>query len=329
VSFSATTRAPDHATNSGQTFGGRGSGGGASVLAIDIGGGTTKLALVNREGAVRGWRSFRTAGESGPAFMQTVIAACRRLQREARLPVLGVSVAAAGFVTAEGALEYNANLPWLEGTPIADLLEKGLGIRAHVDADSNAACLAEYLFGEGRCSRRFLCLTGGTGLGVGMVADGKLLRIAHGCMGDAGHVIVAAEGPLCSCGGLGCAEALLSTAAIAARCAKRSGGANLGFRSLVEDARLGKPEARESLREAGYWLGVTAASLASIFLPDRIAVAGGLSQAGELLFASAEASFRAHGGRFPLARATLVRATLGEHATLLGAAAGFFHPQLL
>ena len=83
----------------------------ASVIAIDIGGGTTKLALISRQGEVRGWRSFPTAGESGAAFLQEVVGACRQLRAEATAQVIGVSAAVAGFVSADGALEYNPNLP--------------------------------------------------------------------------------------------------------------------------------------------------------------------------------------------------------------------------
>lgn len=300
----------------------------ASVIAIDIGAGTTKLALVDQNGAMRQWQSFPTA-PGGPAFLENVLAASRQLQNESTLPVAGVSAAIAGFVTAEGRLEYNPNISWLEDTPIASLLADELHLRVHVEADSNAACVAEHIFGQGRGSDRFLCLTGGTGLGVGMMVQGRLLRIAHGCMGDAGHVIVMPEGPTCTCGGRGCAEALLSTASLAKCYANLSGNRDGGFRSLVEDAHIGRPLAREVIEKAGYWLGIAAASLATIFLPDCIAIAGGLSQAGDTLMLSAQQSFHSHGGRFPLARASLVRAGTGEHATLIGAAACFFHPQLL
>ncbi len=225
-----------------------GTNGEASVIAIDIGGGTTKLALISRQGGVRGWQSFATFGESGTAFLNAIVERCRGLQAEATTPVAGVSVAVAGFVSADGALEYNPNLPWLERVPIGRILNDELGLSVHVDADSNAACLAEYLSEGGRGSSRFLCLTGGTGLGVGMVAEGKLLRITHGCMGDAGHVIVSPEGPACTCGGRGCAEALLSTAALAARYAAARGSDEAEFRSLVEDARDGIPAASRIAR---------------------------------------------------------------------------------
>src|SRR5271154_2559964 len=97
----------------------------ASVIAIDIGGGTTKLALVDRQGAIRNWQSFPTAAPHGLAFIDKVVATSLQMQSEAEVPAAGVSAAVAGFVSAEGSLEYNANLPWLEGTPIATLLADG------------------------------------------------------------------------------------------------------------------------------------------------------------------------------------------------------------
>ena len=301
----------------------------ASVIAIDIGGSSTKLALVDRQGAVQNWQSFPTVGPNAASFMAEVAAASRQLQDEAKTPVAGVAVAIAGFVSAEGTLEYNSNLPWLENAPIASLLTKELKLPVHTDADSNAACVAEYVFGEGAGANRFLCLTGGTGLGVGMMAEGKLLRIVHGCMGDAGHIIVSPLGPECSCGGRGCAEALLSTPSLAERYGQTTGRTGLDFRDLVRDGQLGIPPAQILLEEAGRWLGIAAASLAHIFLPDRIAIAGGLSRAGDRFMGAALESFHCHGGRFPLEQVSFVRATTGEHATLLGAAAGFFNPELL
>jgi glucokinase len=301
----------------------------ANVIAIDIGGGTSKVALIDRQGVIRDRRSFPTYGPGGAAFVEKIVAVSRRLQANSVFPVAGISVAIAGFVTPDGDLEYNSNLPWLERTPLGAALKVELGLPVQVDADSNAACVAEYIFGQGRGANRFLCLTGGTGLGVGMIADGKLLRIAHGCMGDAGHIIVSPHGPACSCGGRGCAEALLSTASLAKRYAQVSGKPQANFRDLVEDMRLQDAEACQLLDEAGDWLGIAAASLANIFIPDRIAIAGGLSHAGDGFLAAAQASLRTHCGRFPLARASLVRAENGAHATLLGAAASFFHPELL
>ena len=255
-----------------------------TVVAVDIGGTTTKLALVDRQGTVECWQTFSTSGSNSESFVEKLLVAIRRLQAPSHGPVLGVSVALAGFVTADGTLEYNPNLPWLEGAPVAALLQRELGVPVHVESDSNAACAAEYVFGEGRNASRFLCLTGGTGLGVGMIVQGRLLRVAHGCIGDAGHVIVLAGGPRCSCGGRGCAEALLSTALLGQQYARESGEHGATFRTLVRDAQAGNAKAAEIIRQAGYWLGVAAASLSHILFPDRIAVAGGFRGQGPFCF---------------------------------------------
>jgi glucokinase len=299
-----------------------------AVIAIDIGGSTTKMALIDAEGELRHWRSFATRGPEAAVFLEEILAAIREILSEALQPVLGVSVAMAGFVNREGALAYNPNLAWLEHAPLAAVIRDALHLPVFVEADSNAACAAEYIFGQGRGASRFLCLTGGTGLGVGMVIDGRLLRIAHGCMGDAGHIILSPAGPLCSCGGRGCAEAFLSTASLGRRYAQECGG-DATFRSLVDASQRNESIALGLLAEAGQWLGMAAASLSSVFFPDRIAVAGGLCLAGDAFFVAATTALQDYGGSFPLADLSLVRASTGEHATILGAAACFFYPVLL
>ncbi len=298
-----------------------------AVIAIDIGGSTTKLACIDSEGEVCHWRSLPTSGPDPGPFLDRVLRGVLKILSEASQPVLGVSLAMAGFVSRQGTLTYNPNLAWLEHAPLADRLRDALHLPVSVETDSNAACAGEYLFGQGRGASRFLCLTGGTGLGVGMVIDGRLLRFAHGGMGDAGHIILSPTGPLCTCGGRGCAEAFLSTALLGHRYSDQGGGSP-SFRSLVEAAKGGEPRAIELLAEAGHWLGIAAASLSHLFFPDRIAVAGGLCQAGDPLFVAAAKALHAYGGNYPLAGVSLVRASTGEHATLVGAAACFFSPEL-
>src|SRR6185437_13036158 len=113
-------------------------------------------------------------------------------------------------------LVYNSNLEWLEGFPLRKrLIERLPGIAIELEIDSNAATMAEYQLGSGQGSRRFLCATCGTGLGVGMAVDGVPLRFAYGCMGDIGHVIVLRDGPLCTCRGRGCAEIMISATSLA------------------------------------------------------------------------------------------------------------------
>lgn len=293
------------------------------VIALDIGGSSTKLALINQSGEMREWRQFPTQQPLIGTFIEQLIGAVRELRSHVSGELSGIAGAVAGFVDEYGTLLYNPNLPWLEGICIGAELADAFELRVHLEADSNAACAGEYLFGEGRDSSRFLCLTGGTGLGVGMIVNGTLLRTAFGCLGDAGHIIVSPNGPPCSCGGRGCAEVILSTVELGKQYAQAVGG-SATFQDMVIAASKGEAHAVGLLNEAGHRLGIAAASLANIFFPDRIAIAGGLSQAGEPLLVAAAASFAAYGGTFPVARTTFVRASTSRHATLLGAAACFF-----
>jgi len=187
--------------------------------------------------------------------------------------------------------------------------------------DSNAAALAEWRFGVGRGAARFLCLTLGTGVGGGFVADGELVRLAHQCIGDAGHVIVAPDGPECCCGGRGCAEAVIPAAALIGRYRELGGRReDPTAADVIEAARAGHSAGISALAEAGRYLGVALATLANIFFPDRIAVGGGLSEAGDLLFVPANAAFVSHAGLFARAQIVIEKAALGWQATLAGAA---------
>jgi glucokinase len=174
--------------------------------------------------------------------------------------------------------------------------------------------MAEYKFGSGQGKKRFLCLTCGTGLGVGMTIDGVPLRFAYGCMGDAGHTIIQRDGPLCTCGGRGCAEILISSVTLAAEYQKlRAREEATTLRDVIEASQAGDKAAAGVLERAGEWLGLAAASMANAFFPDHIAIAGGLSAAGDAVLVPAERMFRRS------ASATFQRARLSSTASLIGA----------
>lgn len=154
-----------------------------------------------------------------------------------------------------------------------------------------------------------------------MIVGGEILRYAWECLGDVGHVIVEPEGPRCPCGGRGCIEAIIGAEAIAIRWQRASGrAAKATLRDVIAAAREGDRDAREILREAGRLLGVALATLTNILSPDRIAIAGGLSEAGEIILAPLEESFRASAGTFFQERVSISKAALGSQATLVGAA---------
>jgi glucokinase len=284
------------------------------ALGVDIGGTNTKVALVNDSGDVVGIETFPT-GQSQVTLIANIREAANRCRGDTTLR--GAGVAVAGFINpARDRLSYNPNLEWLEGFPLRDALAEALGVTVALEVDSNASCLGEYRFGAGRGSERFLCLVAGTGLGVGMIISGALVRFMGECIGDAGHVVVDANGPECPCGGRGCAEVMVSERSIVqnAQC-----GATL--RDVMGSARQGNTRAVSELAAAGRALGIAMASLSQVFFPDRIALAGGLAEAEDLVLPAAEAEFRRAVNAEARAHVSVVKATLGWRATVIGAAA--------
>jgi glucokinase len=284
------------------------------ALGVDIGGTNTKVALVSEGGDVAAIENFPT-GRDASSLIANIRDAAVRCRGSASIE--GAGVAVAGFINpARDRLSYNPNLDWLVGFPLRDAIADALSAAVTLEVDSNASCLGEYRFGAGRGSARFLCLVSGTGLGVGMIIDGALVRFMGECIGDAGHVVVDANGPECPCGGRGCAEVMVSQRTIV-----QNAQSGPTLRDVMENARQGNSRAVSELATAGRALGVAMASLAQIFFPDRIALAGGLAEAEDLVLPAAEAEFRRTVNREARAQVEVVKAALGWRATVIGAAA--------
>jgi len=287
------------------------------ALGIDIGGTNTKVALVNRHGEVPTLETIPTEGGAPNRLIAPLISICDSVRAGKALD--GVGIAVAGFLDGKrDRLLYNPNLAPLEGYPLLDRFRSRFEVPVHLEVDSNAACLAEARFGAGRNSRRFLSLAIGTGLGGGMTINGRLVRLTYECIGDIGHVIVAPGGPRCAAGCKGCAEALVSAGALEARMPGRSA------RQIIDAALRGDVHCIDLLAETGRFLGIALASMATILFPDCVAIAGGLSEAGELLLSPATKSFRENAARFLADRVTIRKAELGWKATVIGAAAALW-----
>jgi glucokinase len=279
------------------------------AIAVDIGGTTTKIASVTHDGKLAALCTLPTQGPAERLLDRIV----------SRVDVngaVGAGVSVAGFVDeSRSAMVFNPNLSWLEHFPLRNALADRLGLRVEIEADSNAACLAESRFGVGRAARRFLCLTLGTGVGGAMVVDGAIVRLAHGGLGDVGHVSVSPFANRCSAGCSGCAEAMISASAIE----KRYGGAK-SVREIIQSARAGEEHAKNVLTETGKLLGVAIASMVVIFFPDVIALAGGTAEAGSLLVQPAQAHLRKLTGPHYRRGLRIRKAALGWKASLVGAA---------
>jgi glucokinase len=307
------------------------------VLAVDVGGTKLAAALVDRNGnVVRAQRAptpfgpradAETLWEALEALMTTVVD--RGVGRDHE--VSGVGVGCGGPMVWPAGEVSPLNIPGWRGFPLrARVAERfpDIPVRLHNDA----VCLAvgEHWRGAGRGRRDMLGMVVSTGVGGGLVLDGRLVDGAAGNAGHIGHVVVDPEGPPCPCGGVGCLEAVAAGPALV-RWAQSEGWrapsrrrvsepAGPGGRDLVDDARRGHAVATSALRRAGQALGVAIASAAHLLDLETVAIGGGLSQAGPLLFEPLEESLREH-AMLSFARGVqVVPAGLGMDAGLVGAA---------
>jgi glucokinase len=208
----------------------------------------------------------------------------------------------------------------LAGVAFGELMADGLGLRTVVDNDANCATLAEWRLGGARGASHVVMLTMGTGIGGGLVLDGRMYRGAVGAGAELGHMPVDLDGPACfdGCPGRGCLEALCSGSAIARDSARLADGP-MTAQEVTELARSGDAPARALLDDVGTSLGAGLAGLAMAFNPEVIVVGGGVMGAGELLLEPARAEL-ARRALPPASSVRVVAAALGPEAGMIGAA---------
>jgi glucokinase len=302
------------------------------VVAVDLGGTKLLTGVVDREGTVVR-RTVR------PTDLSSEAALLRQLEESVRevgsdgFGALGVGIPSTIDQEAGRAVS-SVNIP-LAGIDLREHLGKRFGVPVMIDNDGNAAALAEHRFGAGRGTRHMIMLTLGTGIGGGLILDGRLYRGAIGAAAELGHITLDLDGPPCqgSCPGRGHLEALASgTAAdaLVAQIATERPGGDLGragrerrdvdARLAVELAMQGPGDAREALELVGTRLGVGIASYVNIFNPELVVVGGGFARAGDLLLEPARrvVAERALSPARDLVR--VVPALLGVEAGLVGAA---------
>jgi glucokinase len=293
------------------------------AIGIDIGGTLTKLAILSEAGEIGHSETLRTAAREDPGeYLEQLVQRIGRLVR--KYPVEGIGLAAPGFLSSDRrSIRYNPNTPALVGIDFVDLLEP-LHLPVRLEQDLNVPTIAEYYFGEFRGAARLMTASIGTGLGAGFMIAGHALDFAGSTIGDTGHIILEPDGPRCTAGCHGCAEALIATPNIVRLAKKQTArkSSHLTAHVVITSAREGQPWAVEIIEKIGDWLGEWLACLSPIFLPSHIVLCGGVAEAGEVLRARAERRYRALGGP-EYTRAVIVLSRFGGRAGVIGAAAPF------
>jgi glucokinase len=274
-----------------------------------------------------------TPATDAEAAAQAIVAVARELI-DGRADVRSVGVGAAGMVQRDGVMRFAPNVAWRE-FPLRERIQSAIGLPTLVDNDANVAAWGEFRFGAGRGVSDMLLVAVGTGIGGGIVSDGKLLRGAHGFAGEIGHIIVEPGGPLCGCGNLGCWEQVASGRAIG-RLGKQAaaehpesvlmqlaGGDPGKVKGVLvtQAAKQGDPVAVRILAEVGRRLGEGIAGLVNILDPDVVVVGGGVVEAGDLLLEPARRAFtECVEGSEHRPAVPLVEAAMGNDAGAVGAA---------
>ena len=316
------------------------------VLAVDLGGTKILTAVVLPSGQVVSWNYCLTLAKEGPdAVIRRLLAAVNKTVAKAKLETLelvGVSIAAAGALdTKKGLVTDSPNLPHWHNVPLRDIFASELGIPVYLINDASAAALGEHRFGAGRGVDNLIYLTVSTGIGGGIITGGKLYSGTNGCAGELGHMTIDVHGPQCSCGNFGCLEVLASGTAMAKETVRRLRQGEASYITELADgnlenvtakivslaARKGDLLAREIVAETANYLGIGMANLVNIFNPDLIVVGGGVSQMGGMLLKPVRKVVKDRAFRLPARTVRIVRARLGSHAGIIGAAAYVFEQQ--
>jgi predicted NBD/HSP70 family sugar kinase len=238
-----------------------------------------------------------------------------------RKNVLGAGIGIPGPVDrGRGTAGSATILPDWVGLRIASEMELRLGIPVQIENDANLGALAELTWGAGRDCSNFAYVKAATGIGAGIVIDGRLLRGATGTAGEIGHTTLDEGGPLCYCGNRGCLETVASGPAIVELVGQMNGEL-LSLSQIVQLAAAGDVRCRRAVADAGREIGVAVAGLCNLINPERVIIGGLLSRAGEVLLRPLRESIQRHAVQAAAEIVDVRTAVFVERAELLGSVA--------
>lgn len=289
-----------------------------SVIGVDIGGTNLRGALIVSDGmVVKRFRTSSAIAEGYEAFFHRLLSEIETLREYAEgigSPVRSIGMGIPGLIDSSGVILSSVNLLPLEGSNLRELLEQRLQLPVSCANDANLIALGEHCFGAGMGLRSLVVITIGTGLGSGLVLDGRLWEGARGLAAEIGHVTVEPDGLPCPCGNHGCLEQYVSASALI-----RLGG-GLPPEELAQKARNGDVDARRCFDQTSGYLGIALAGLLNTLNLQGIIIGGGVSASYDLLLPGIRDTL--HKRTFPqILEGVVVRqASLGDDAGLLGAA---------
>lgn len=305
-------------------------------IGIDVGGTNVKLALVSRQGKIIYSNSIPTHAEMGYEYtVNNIKQAIWDLLKETGSKPEDIEGIGFGF---PGQVDYKSgivrlapNIPGWVDVPIGEIIEKEFNIPTRVDNDVRCAALGELNFGAGKGCENLICITVGTGIGSGLIVNGKLVRGASNAAGEIGHIKLQMNGgPICGCGDTGCMEAFASGPAIVAMAEDYiRGGKSTKYRELAnpeitpyivyEAAKAGDAVARRIFTIMGEYIGIGLASVVNLLNPEKIIIGGGVAAAGDFLLTPIKETIKERAMKIAGETVAVVPAELGNTAGVIGA----------
>jgi glucokinase len=252
------------------------------LIGIDLGGTKILTAVADEKGRILASVKMDTQAKKGPEAVlsnirSSVSSALLKAGRSMK-EVSCIGLGAPGPIIGDGVIIAPPNLPGFGRYDIKKKLSSMFGKKVVVENDANAAAVAEHLFGSGKGTRNFVYVTVSTGIGGGIILDRKLFRGTLGTAGEIGHMVIDVNGPKCGCGNHGCLEAMASGPAIARSAGKKSAI------EVFEMAKKGDKKCLKAVKTAGMYIGIGMANIINILNPEVIAIGGGVSNMGPMLF---------------------------------------------
>jgi glucokinase len=300
-------------------------------LGVDVGGTNLRCALVSPDGTILGRESVPTDIAAGrDPFLERLLGLLTRLKGAAeaqgkRVTAIGLGVP--GLLSNDGVLRSSVNLLPLEGMNLAQVVSAAIGVPTVALNDANASAVGEQHFGAGRPYASSLMVTLGTGVGAGLILEGRLWTGIDGVAGEFGHLTVEPNGRRCGCGNRGCLEQYASAsaiAALAAGCGLGVAGEGLDAARVAALAREGDAKACGVFVQAATYLGIAAAGIVNLLNLEAIILGGGVAESFDLLAPVLERELRERAFAIPGERVRLLKGELGDDAGVLGAAATAF-----
>lgn len=292
-------------------------------IGIDLGATRIKIALVDERGRILSRRETDTPFNfRKEVLIDAIVKNVQGIIEKAGIKkgiVAGVGIGVPGPVDSkQGIVHYFPNIRGWENVPLKAILQKKLGLRVAMDNDVNAMTIGEYAFGAGRGASNLICITLGTGVGGGIIIDGKLYRGGAMVAGEIGHVPINERGPRCNCGGIACLERYIGNRYILDK-AKKVFGKGITLEKLSRLGQNGDKRARKIWKDVGRKLGTALTGVVNLFNPDRIVIGGGVSKAGGLILRPLRREIKSRAMRNQASHVKIVRTKMGGDAGVIGA----------